>query len=118
MRLQAGDAFALNDPSSQRALDSFAGGRVHAVAGIGNPARFFASLREHHIEVIEHAFADHHPYVPRELEFGDALPLLMTEKDAVKCRGFAQANWWAVPVRAVLPDEIFVRIPERLVRRS
>lgn len=116
MHLHAGQAVALLDPSSKRALDSFAGQRVHAVAGIGHPTRFFAMLRGHGIVVIEHAFADHHGYGARELELGDELPLLMTEKDAVKCRGFARADWWAVPVRAELPDEIFVQIPERLVR--
>jgi tetraacyldisaccharide 4'-kinase len=118
MRLQAGDAFALSDPSSTRALASFAGQRVHAVAGIGNPARFFSTLRRHDVRVIEHAFADHHAYAARDLRFDDDSPVLMTEKDAVKCRAFAQANWWAVPVRAILPDEIFVRIPEKLVRRA
>lgn len=118
MSLQSGDAVALQEPSSTRALSSFAKRRVHAVAGIGNPARFFAMLREHHIEVVEHTFADHHAYAARDLQFNDELPLLMTEKDAVKCRGFARENWWAVPVHAVLPGEIFVRIPEMLVRRA
>ncbi|HET6907061.1 MAG TPA: tetraacyldisaccharide 4'-kinase, partial [Rhodanobacteraceae bacterium] len=106
------------NPPRTRPLDSFAGQRVHAVAGIGNPARFFAMLRQRDIELVEHAFADHHAYLARDLAFGDALPVLMTEKDAVKCRAFAQANWWAVPVGAILPDEIFVRIPEKLVRRA
>ena len=118
MSLQSGDAVALQAPSSTRALSSFAGQRVHAVAGIGNPERFFAMLREHRIDVIGHSFADHHAYAARDLQFGDALPVLMTEKDAVKCRGFARAGWWAVPVHAVLPSEIFVRIPEMLVRRA
>jgi tetraacyldisaccharide 4'-kinase len=118
MRLQVADVVAVSDPSSKRPLDSFAGIRVHAVAGIGNPARFFAMLRQRGIEPVEHAFADHHPYHAHELQFGDDSPVLMTEKDAVKCRGFARANWWAVPVQAVLPDEIFVRLPEKLVRRA
>jgi tetraacyldisaccharide 4'-kinase len=117
MHLRSGEAFALHDPSATRGLESFAGRRVHAVAGIGNPGRFFAMLREQGLELIEHPFSDHHAYVARDLRFGDELPVLMTEKDAVKCRGFAQENWWAVPVRAVLEDEIFVRISEKLVRR-
>lgn len=116
MHLRTAEAVALLDPSSTRALDSFAGQCVHAVAGIGNPARFFATLRGHGIEVIEHPFADHHAYSARELEFQGGLPLLMTEKDAVKCRGFAHASWWAVPARAELPDEVFVEIREKLVR--
>ena len=118
MRLQVEDAVALGGPSSTRALRSFAGRRVHAVAGIGNPARFFAMLRQHGIEAIEHAFADHHAYAAPELEFGDGLPLLMTEKDAVKCRAFARADWWAVPVRALLPAGFPASVSEKLVRRA
>jgi tetraacyldisaccharide 4'-kinase len=82
------------------ALSSLAGRRVHAVAGIGNPARFFAQLAAAGLEVIAHAFPDHHRFRAAELEFGDDLPLLMTEKDAVKCRPFAAANRWYLPVAA------------------
>jgi tetraacyldisaccharide 4'-kinase len=117
MHLQTGDTFALVNPASTQALKSFARKRVHAVAGIGHPARFFEALREQGIEVIEHSFADHHGYVAHDLQFGDELPVLMTEKDAVKCRGFARGNWWAVPVRTVLPAGFFERIREKLVRR-
>src|SRR5690606_29359122 len=61
--------------------------RVHAAAGIGNPARFFTTLRALGVEVVEHAFPDHHAYTAADLAFADALPLVMTEKDAVKCVG-------------------------------
>jgi tetraacyldisaccharide 4'-kinase len=74
---------------------------VHAVAGIGNPARFFRDLRSHGLEVVEHAFPDHHPYTAVDLSFGDDLPVLMTEKDAVKCASFAAPGWWLVPTEAV-----------------
>lgn len=117
MHLKTEDAFALDDPSCRRALDSFAGERVHAVAGIGHPARFFATLREQGIEPVEHPFADHHAYAARDLQFGDGLPVLMTEKDAIKCRAFARGNWWAVPVRATLPAGFFGQLPGKLVRR-
>jgi tetraacyldisaccharide 4'-kinase len=80
------------------------GAKVHAVAGIGNPARFFSSLRAEGFQVLEHAFADHHPYAEGELEFGDGLPVLMTEKDAVKCRAFANPRLWYVPVTARFAD--------------
>jgi tetraacyldisaccharide 4'-kinase len=100
MRLVAQYAVRLDDQASPRALESFRGARVHAVAGIGNPARFFRELRERGIELIEHAFPDHHPLRASELAFGDALPVLMTEKDAVKCTGFAQSRLWYVPVEA------------------
>ena len=99
MRLVGTRARNLRD-GSERALASFAGSRLHAVAGIGNPQRFFASLAEQGLTVIEHAFPDHHAYQPGDLEFGDSLPLLMTEKDAVKCRAFPREGWWVVPVGA------------------
>ncbi|MBS0433199.1 MAG: tetraacyldisaccharide 4'-kinase [Proteobacteria bacterium] len=107
MRLQAGHAYSPGEPARRRPLESFAGMRVHAVAGIGNPARFFAMLRGFGIEPVEHAFPDHHPYAAGDLVFGDALPLLMTEKDAVKCRAFAHGDAWAVPVSAQLPEAFF-----------
>ena len=82
------------------ALSSLAGRRVHAIAGIGHPQRFFAQLAAAGLEVIAHAFPDHHRYRARDLAFDDDLPLLMTEKDAVKCRPFAAANRWYLPVAA------------------
>jgi tetraacyldisaccharide 4'-kinase len=103
MQLVPGAALALAG-GARRALEDFRGMRVHAVAGIGNPQRFFRELRAGGIDVIEHAFADHHALVASDLEFGDDLPVLMTEKDAVKCRGFADARLWYVPVTALLTD--------------
>jgi len=87
-----------------RALASFAGQRVHAVAGIGHPQRFFALLRAAGLEVIEHAFPDHHRYRAEELAFADALPVLMTEKDAVKCAPFDAPDRWFVPVTAQIAE--------------
>ncbi len=81
-------------------LDAFTGQCVHAVAGIGHPQRFFTSLRDAGVTVIEHAFADHYAFRATDIEFGDALPVLMTEKDAVKCRDFATDKCWAVTVEA------------------
>jgi len=89
---------------AERALGSFRGTRLHAVAGIGNPARFFRALRAFGIDVIEHAFADHHALVASDLDFGDDLPVLMTEKDAVKCRLFADARLSSVPVGVHFTD--------------
>jgi tetraacyldisaccharide 4'-kinase len=89
---------------ARRTIESFRGKRVHAVAGIGHPARFFRALAACGIDVIEHAFADHHALVASELEFGDDLPVLMTEKDAVKCRTLADARLWCVPVTVQMSD--------------
>jgi tetraacyldisaccharide 4'-kinase len=117
MQLVPGAAQALAG-SASRTLESFRGTRLHAVAGIGNPARFFRELRSFGLEVIEHAFPDHHPLVASDLDFGDDLPVLMTEKDAVKCRGIADARLWYVPVTAQLSskqtDELLMRVMRRL----
>ncbi|BAN47878.1 tetraacyldisaccharide 4'-kinase [Metapseudomonas resinovorans] len=89
-------------------LDRFPPGQaVHAVAGIGNPQRFFATLEALNWRPIPHPFADHAVYSPQTLEFAPALPLLMTEKDAVKCRAFAAADWWYLAVDAA-PSPAFV----------
>jgi tetraacyldisaccharide 4'-kinase len=85
----------------RRGLNAFAPGQaVHAVAGIGNPQRFFNTLEALHWQPIKHAFADHAQYSAEQLTFRPALPLIMTEKDAVKCRGFAQSDWWYLAVDA------------------
>lgn len=102
MQLRMEHAVSLSEPQQRKPLSAFKGQRVHAVAGIGNPQRFFRQLQDLGIEVLEHPFADHHAYRPRDLAFGDALPVLMTEKDAVKCNAFASAHHWFVPVEALL----------------
>ena len=102
----------------ERPLGDFAGGRVHAVAGIGHPQRFFASLRGAGLALIEHRFADHHRFTAEDLAFVPALPLLMTDKDAIKCRHFAQPDWWRVPVSAQLPEEFFEQLLQQLNRAN
>lgn len=113
MRLTGRDAVSCRNGHT-RALSEFANQRVHAVAGIGNPGRFFSSLRQQGIAVTEHPFPDHHAYTCADLDFGDDAPILMTDKDAVKCTAFAPANAWYVPVRADLPagflDELAARL--------
>ena len=78
---------------------------IVAMAGIGHPPRFFNTLKQQGIQpVAEIAFADHHAYSEDELQRLTQAQqcLLMTEKDAVKCRGFARPNWWYLPVDAHL----------------
>ncbi|MGK0442609.1 MAG: tetraacyldisaccharide 4'-kinase [Pseudohongiellaceae bacterium] len=88
--------------------------KVHAVSGIGNPQRFFNTLKSLGYDIIEHAFDDHHSYQPQDLEFGDDLPVVMTEKDAVKVTAFAKTNYWYLPVTAVIDESFFQRIESRL----
>lgn len=117
MRLEGDVAVALAGAEPSRALDAFATRRVHAVAGIGYPGRFFAHLRAHGIVVVEHALPDHHAISETDFAFDEALPVLMTEKDAVKCAHWAREDWWCVPVRADLPEVFFERVVERLRNR-
>ncbi|HEY1491569.1 MAG TPA: tetraacyldisaccharide 4'-kinase [Steroidobacteraceae bacterium] len=100
MQLAMAEARPVDGQGGARGLGEFRNQRVHAVAGIGNPARFFRALRAHGLEPLEHPFPDHHPFSAQDLAFGDDAPVLMTEKDAVKCAGFADARLWYVPVTA------------------
>ena len=115
MRLHAGEAMPLQG-GRPRPLSTFAGQRVHAVAGIGDPERFFAMLRSHGIAVVPHGFADHHRYQASDLQFGSDLPVLMTEKDAVKCTAFVGERHYSVPVRADLPEAFWIALLDRLPR--
>lgn len=90
-----------------RSLDSLAGRAVHAVAGIGNPQRFFAMLERFDLDVDAHPFPDHHAFTATDVQFNDTLPVLMTAKDGVKCRRFARPHHWVVEVDAQ-PDAAFV----------
>lgn len=105
MSLSAGLLRPLQGGHSWR-LSQFAGCQVDAVAGIANPQRFFDLLRHARIKVIEHAFPDHHAYSAGDFErMSGELPILMTEKDAVKCRRLGLANAWFLTVEAVLPSD-------------
>lgn len=88
----------------RRPIESLAGERWHAVAGIGNPERFFAMLEREGLCLIRHAFPDHARFSQNDLEFEDSDSVLMTEKDAVKCMAFASDSCWYLPVNAELGD--------------
>ncbi|MEP6907057.1 MAG: tetraacyldisaccharide 4'-kinase [Pseudoxanthomonas sp.] len=117
MQLRAEQAVPLRG-GRNRALASFGGHRVHAVAGIGNPQRFFEMLRTLGIGVVPHAFADHHHYLAADLAFGSELPVLMTEKDAVKCMSLANEWHYSVPVEAELPEAFWISLLEKLPKKG
>lgn len=102
------------DPLRRCASTTLRGPGVHAVAGIGNPERFFATLHRLGIEATPHPFADHHAFSPGDLGWPGARSILMTEKDAVKCRGWADERCWYLPVRAVADPALTDFIEERL----
>lgn len=99
-------------------LESFATEPVHAIAGIGHPDRFFTSLRSRGLRVIPHPFPDHHRFRVSDLTFDDHLPILMTEKDAVKCEGIAPPQSWFVPATAELPEVFATRLETLLSKES
>lgn len=113
MRVTASKAIRLADPQQSRPLSDFSGETVVAVAGIGNPERFFSTLRQAGIQVIERLFPDHHRFSAADLNVGDH-PLLMTEKDAVKCRTIAPPGSWVVPATAMLDDNLIQNLQTRV----
>jgi tetraacyldisaccharide 4'-kinase len=111
--LEFGEAYNLVT-GERRKLESFKTGLVHAVAGIGHPARFFNQLRAQGLKLTEHAFPDHHVYTTSDIDYADNSLILMTEKDAVKYKrlqptmnsGGVTENTWAVPVSAIISDQL------------
>jgi tetraacyldisaccharide 4'-kinase len=100
MRLEGNLFCNLLNPAFHQEAGAFHGKRVHAVAGIGNPARFFDHLQRLGLSFAAHAFPDHHAYSQADLDFRDADAIIMTEKDAIKCLRFARENHWVLPVDA------------------
>ena len=118
MQLVAGDAVSLLDAKVTRPLDAFHGAPIHAVCGIGHAERFFSTLESHGVTIVRHPFPDHHPFREEEIRFADDAPILMTEKDAVKCERFAGARHWYVPVEAVLSSAFETRLTALLRGRG
>jgi len=115
MQLTALGLVNLLDPGIHQDLAEWSGRSVIAVAGIGNPQRLFGLLRGYGMEVEERPFPDHHAFQPADLPRDDPRPVIMTEKDAVKCRPFARRNDWFIPVQAQLDDAFTDRL-EQLLR--
>ncbi|HEY3076197.1 MAG TPA: tetraacyldisaccharide 4'-kinase [Burkholderiales bacterium] len=120
MQLKGAELHRMTDAADRRPASAFAGQKVHAVAGIGEPNRFFLHLARLGVKVAPHPFPDHHRFTPKELDFGDDAAVLMTEKDAVKLRRVAQPNWWVLPVTAELDAAFGDWLSEKLdgFRRS
>lgn len=114
MQLILQAARCLAEPYLTQPVTSWQGKTVHAVAGIGNPTRFFRQLETLGITVVPHIFPDHHAYIPEDLNFPDDLPILMTEKDAVKCQTFAEKRYWSVPVTAACETAFWQALARKL----
>ena len=105
--------YSLVNPQQQTGPEHFAGRRVHAVAAIGNPQRFFDYLRGLGVSFVAHPFPDHHAFEAADLAFGDNDAIIMTEKDAVKCESFGSENHWVLRINA----EIDPMLGELILRK-
>lgn len=103
------------DATKTLPLDYFANKKIHAVAGIGNPERFFATLKKLNIDIIAHAFPDHYVYQAKDLCFDDHLPVLMTEKDAVKCNKFEMQQGWYLQITVELGTAFNAALQKKLL---
>lgn len=104
MQLEPADFYNLIDNQAKCNVLGFSQQKVLAIAGIGNPERFFEQLRRLGLEFESLAYADHYAFQAKDFENIDADIVVMTEKDAVKCRVFAQSNFWVLPVSAVIKN--------------
>jgi tetraacyldisaccharide 4'-kinase len=102
------------DPARSCEAGALRGKRLHAVAGIGNPARFFSALGQLGLRFEAHPFPDHHRFDARDLEFPDADAILMTEKDAIKCARFARGEFWMLPVDARVAPQLGQLVLDKL----
>jgi tetraacyldisaccharide 4'-kinase len=118
MRYEALPLRNLARPEMIADLAAWRRGPVHALAGIGDPARFFALLRRLGLDPVCHAFEDHHRYTRSDVDFPDAAAILMTEKDAVKCVRFADARFWSLPIAARIEPALVARVTRKIRGRQ
>jgi len=114
MHISIGEAVNLHNPELTHNLEEFSGEQVHAMAGIGCPQRFFQLLKDHGLQLIEWVFPDHYQFVKADITPDDELLVFMTEKDAVKCRHFAQPRHWYLPIDVNVDDAFSDRLTELL----
>jgi tetraacyldisaccharide 4'-kinase len=114
MQLTGTRFYNLLNPELTVSASEFAGQRLHAIAGIGHPLRFFRHLQQLGLECTAHAFPDHHRYSTADIAFKDADATLMTEKDAVKCAAFATEQCWVLRVDAQVNPALTQLILEKV----
>ena len=118
MRLAPAGLYRVDAHAAALAWSELSGKKLHAVAGIGNPERFFAGLSRMGLAFSAHPFPDHHAFRAADLEFADCDFVLMTEKDAVKCRDFGRRDLIAVRVGAEIDPSLTELILERIHGRA
>lgn len=118
MKLQPGLFYRLGDPAQTCDAEALRGKTLHALAGIGDPGRFFRTLESLGLACIEHPFPDHHAYSEDDLRVVGEGVLLMTEKDAVKCAALRTGEAWVLPVEAALPPALIDLVLEKIRGRQ
>lgn len=98
----------------RQSLVTWAGNTINAVAGVGNPQRFFDYLKQEGLSVLPHVFPDHYSYQTRDLSFVNDYPVLMTEKDAIKCLDFEDPMLWYLPISARINVQFITRLVDKL----
>lgn len=120
MQMHLSEAYCLAD-GQKRSLSEFAHGKVHAVAAIGNPGRFFSALKKAGLRLHEHPFDDHYAFVESDLFFADDLPILLTQKDAVKCQYWLYSTVnkiWVVPASVTLEPSFMQKIQQLIKEKQ
>ena len=114
MTMAGAELRAVNNPGVVSSLSTLLAQPVHAVAGTGNPERFFQQLESAGLRILRHPFPDHHAYVSADFDFADDdSVIVMTEKDAVKCENLAIAgSVFYLSVEAELDPAFFDRVEE------
>lgn len=105
LKVEGNEAVKLIDETERVDLESFASTPCHAIAGLGNPSRFFSHLKKFKLSFEPHIFPDHFKYTKKDINFNDDKPVLMTEKDAVKCTFMANEKHWYVPIKAQMTQK-------------
>lgn len=115
MHLKMINFVPVHHPEQAVDLSTFANKKVHAIAGIGNPQRFFAMLNSLNIDFIPHIFPDHYIYQAQDLDFNDKLDILMTEKDAIKCQTLLlNKRLWYLRIQTEVSDDFKKTLLHRL----
>ena len=114
MTLEGSEFYNLADRSNRIGPELLRGRRLHAIAGIGDPPRFFRHLQQLGLEFVAHPFPDHHLFQAADIEFAQAEAIVMTEKDAVKCQPFATDKHWILPVDAAIDERLGSLVGRRL----
>jgi tetraacyldisaccharide 4'-kinase len=117
MQLEGGLLRNLRDPSHSVPASALAGQRVHALAGIGDPERFFRHLEALGLTLLRHPFPDHYAYTAADLDISDTEAIVMTEKDAVKCAAYATERCWVLPVEARVDEALSARVLQLIASR-